>query len=452
MPDLDGSIEQLFRQLAAQQLPAPSAAAVASRGRQRRRRARARTVSAAALAVVVIAAVTASRLSATPAHHRPPTGHGHHTAVSRPLACPAAASAALSAELQARLPVSTQSGVTPIAISRSGTALYVLTTTEGFRGIAEENLRTGAILAKIEQLPANYTGVQGGVGAGGPLVWSSTYNDGALIAPMTPVSMWSPTTGQVRTLEPAGQHGGALSAPVVFGNAAAWEQADGSQQEIVEANLHTARTYVVARGRLGPPVVVGNALVWSASSRADGASPHLVAVTAGQFPAGQPIPVPPSLRSASEAVATRFGPTSPWQPVAALIASYGDATAYFSPDLTALYFSPSPSQPARLVARLSGPGGTGTPGGLIIGPGYIGWSTDSAESYLASTLGLVSNSAASARVPMVQVVNGSTAWGGVHGFGGDILVWTFRPTKKQHLDQFHLVTGSTIHTLRCAAR
>jgi len=72
--------------------------------------------------------------------------------------------------------------------------MYVQTTALGFHGIAEESVATGRILIKIDPLPADYGGAAGGLGPDG----------------------WSPRTRKVTTLEPAGQHGGALSPPVFF--------------------------------------------------------------------------------------------------------------------------------------------------------------------------------------------------------------------------------------------
>ena len=124
-------------------------------------------------------------------------------------------------------------------------------------------------------LPADYGGAAGGLGPDGQLIWTNSYSTfGGEGFAFTPVRLWSPRTRKVTTLEPAGQHGGALSPPVFFDpghELAAWEQADGSQQEIVEFNLATGATDVVARGYVGPPVFVGDAfgsgyLGWTTAS------------------------------------------------------------------------------------------------------------------------------------------------------------------------------------------
>jgi hypothetical protein len=444
MPDLEPVVGQKFHQLAGQELPVPPAEAVMRRGRQRRRRARGRAISAIAAAAAAITAIAVSQLAAAPAAHRPPASRGRHAPGGRALGCPAAQSTLLATALTTSpLPISRQQSVWPIAISRNGSALYTQTTTQGFTGIVEENLHTGAILATITPLPSSYTGSQGGIGPRNALVWTSTYPTHSELGSITPVQMWSPAVPSVTNLEPAGQNGAVLSTPVFSspGNEfAAWEVADGSRQEIAEADLSTGVSDVIARGYLGPPVFVGDALVWSVASKPGGQQSTLVAANAAAFPATQPMPVPVSLRAASETVVTRFGQSGPWQPEPSLIASYGTAVVYASTDLTKLYYSPAASQPARLVLTLTG-GNTVSPGSLFAGPGYIGWGTAYATSYLASTSSFA----------VAPVVNGTTVWGDVQGFGNDVLVGTFKPTKKQHLTRFHLVSASTVKALRCAA-
>jgi hypothetical protein len=84
---------------------------------------------------------------------------------------------------------------------------------------------------------------------------------------------------------------------------------------------------------------------------------------------------------------------------ATVIASSGGATVYASADLTKLFYSPAPSQPARQVLRL--PAGYFLAHndivGLALGPGYLGWTTarmpsatrpTSATAYVASTASL----------------------------------------------------------------
>jgi hypothetical protein len=329
----------------------------------------------------------------------------------------------------------------PIALSADGSSVYVQTISPTFLGIAMESLPSGAIVYRIRQEPPGYTGAQGGLGRGGVLVWTSTYSThGGAAGAMTPVLEWSPRTGRVTKPGPAGSRGAPLSAPVfgLGGRLVAWETADGRRQEIVEANLVSGTARVVGTGRLGPPVFVGSALVWFTATGPDGRPGHLVAVNAAALPALRPVAVPVSVRAASDPVVT--GSPGNWVPASSLIAVSGGAIAYVSSDLTKLYYSPSPSAPAKLVTRLSGPGATFTPGGLFVGPGYIAWETASAGSYLASTSSFA----------VKKVIDETRTWGLLDGSGNNVLVVTSPPSKKSHLLRYHLVSGSTISALRCA--
>jgi hypothetical protein len=442
MPEFDHLVRERFGRLAGEELPIPSAEAVHDRGRQRRRRARGHAVVIVAVATAVTA-IAASQLAASPAARRPaPVSRGHHASATRALGCPASTS--LAADLRSELPLSAQRGARPIALSARGNALYVMTTTAGFHGIAEESLETGRVLREIQPLPRNYLSAAGGLGPAGTLVWSSTYSThGGESGAMSPVQMWSPRTGQVVALEPAGQHGAVLSPPVFpspgGSNLAAWEVADGSKQEIVEANLATGVAEPVGRGYLGPPVFVKDALVFAAASRPSGTQTHLVAVDTATFPASQRLAVPVSLRGFSEPAVYGYGRTGPWAPPPGLIATYGAAVVYVSTGLTRLYYSPSPSQAARLLYTLTG-GNEVSPNSLEIGLGYIGWGTDAASSYLVSTLSYA----------VTEVINGSTVWGTLYGVGNDVVVSMSPPTKKAHLMRDYLVRGWTVAGLRCA--
>jgi hypothetical protein len=169
----------------------------------------------------------------------------------------------------------------------------------------------------------------------------------------------------------------ALSPPVFGGRhnqLVAWESEGANYgsptRKIVEADLLTGVTDVVASGYVGAPVFVGSYLVWPVLSSAAGPT-HLVSVSASAFPARQPVALPRQLRKAG---------------AAAVVVSSGGATAYASADLTKLFYAPSLSQPARQVLTLppgshlsSGgvaPGGN-TPAGLAVGPGYLAWNTPS---------------------------------------------------------------------------
>ncbi|HEY2315327.1 MAG TPA: hypothetical protein VGH96_17085 [Streptosporangiaceae bacterium] len=430
----DDALDRLFSELAAAELPVPAPATVVARGRQRRQRAR-RIVLSAVAAVAMIVVAGASQLAGSPLRTQEATGHGS----SALAVCTAQPTAGLALEMRHVLALSSQRAVAPIAVSPDGTAVYVQTTTRGFRGIAEESLATGAILTKIAALPPGYEGAQGGLGPGGELVWTSTYSSyGGEGFAYTPMQAWSPRTGRTVALEPAGQHGDAMGAPVFLNHAiAAWEQADGGKQEIVEANLATGSTDVIASGYLGPPVFVGSALVWAVAHHANGPASHLVARNAGVFPARQQIAVPLQLRAAGRATLMGSSSQGSWPTLIGLIASSGPAAAYFSRDLTQLFYSPSPSQPAKLVLRLHG-GNTFTPE-LAVGDGYLGWTVNGDASYLASTTSL-----AAARITVV---------GSVVGAGSDYVFVGDQPASKSSQQrEFHLFRAATVSALRCAWR
>ncbi len=432
----DDGLERLFAELATITVPVPPPAGVLARGRQRRRRARAR----AAFAAVGVAALAASATQLPVWHHSAlPLSH----VASTPSMCRAAPDGAVNSQLQQELNVGSQQDVWPIALSQNGQVLFVETTTQGFHGIAEESARTGAILATIAQLPPQLIHAQGALSPDGAIVWMNTYQGagqvtggvvagGGAAARTSAVEMWSPRTGQTE-LEPAGQRTDALSAPVVSGTnhqLAAWEQADGARQEIVEADLATGVADVISRGYVGPPVFVGSALVWpvapnAASAFVFGHDPQapsrLVAVNAGTFPAHGQIPLPPALRAAGSA---------------SLIASNGTDVAYAASDQTELFYSSSPSEPARLVFRLHG-FNTFSPSELAFGAGYLTWATDALGSYLASTTSLA-----------VMMIPGFASVGAV---GSGAVILNFTGPKTRQVTHLRVITESSISALECAA-
>ncbi len=428
-------VDRLFGELAATDMPVPARSRVVARGKQRRRRAR----GGAALAVAAACALVAVGVSQLPGSRPENQLAHHHHGVPAAAVCLAAPDAAVASELAQASALSSQAGVRPLAVSADGSVVYAETTVRGFHGIAAESLATGAILTKIKALPASYTGALGGLGPGGDVIWSNSYetHGGQGNTGTTPVQLWSPRTGRTTTLEPAGQHGGALSAPVIFKQTfAVWEQADGDKQEIVEADLASDATDVIATGYFGPPVFVGNALAWPAASRPDGPATHLVARQDAAFPARQPTAIPPALSAASHAALMGSSSFGSWATPVGLIASDGRATAYYSGDLTELFYSPSPSQPARLVLQLHGDAtfAAGTP---AVGTGYLGWTINGDASYLASATSL-----AAARV---------TTFGGEFSAGSRVFVMGWSGSKKVPArNPFHLLNGSVVSTLRCA--
>jgi hypothetical protein len=426
-------VGRLFGELAGADLPVPPTGAVIARGRQRRRRTRATAAVAAAAAVaLVIAGVSqlAGARTRTPA----PADHGRRPKA----ACTAVPDSELTAELAHRVDITAQ----VIALSPGGTLAYADVTVPGFHGIAEQRVGTGAIVQRIDQVPASDTRASGALSADGELIWTNEYNthgdQGS--GGSTAVRLWSPHTRKVRTLEPAGQSGTALSTPVLFANRgklAAWLQTDGRRQEIVEANLGTGAVDVIAVGYLGPPVFAGDALVWSVAPSATAPASHLVAMAAGEFPARHYSAVPRALRSAGPGAL--MGSSSGYWTRYSLIASNGEATAYFSADLSQLFYSPSLTEPARLVLRLPA-NVLFSPNSLAVGDGFLTWSTDSAASYVASISSLA----------VATITNGTTEYGSVDGFGGYVLVES-TPTPKHGTPKVSLISGSTIDGLVCAA-
>jgi hypothetical protein len=432
-------LDRIFGELAHARVPVPSAASVLARGRQRRRRARVQAGAAAAAAVALVAIIAVGAIQLPGAGPRPSAeGHGQRPAA----VCTAAPDAALSLALRHYLPGGGQAGVSPIALSPDSADLYLETTDHGFHGIAEENVATGAILVTIKALPAGDTSARGGIGPDGDLLWSASYRvPGRESAGTTPVQLWSPRTGTTSTLEPAGLHGGAVSDLVFYGTDhqyAAWLQQSGRSQEVVEADLLTGATAVVASGAVGPPVFVGNSLVWPSAADAAGPATQLIAMNAATFPARLRVPVPASLRAVRQGALMGSSSEGSWSTPVGLISSYGGQTAYYSPDLTRLYYSPSPSQPARLVliAQSDANFGAGPP---VLGTGYLGWTTDSAASSVASTTTLAA----------AVITNGNTTYGGVQGMGYDVLADISELGNKQDRDRLSLLSGSVIAGLTC---
>jgi hypothetical protein len=175
-------------------------------------------------------------------------------------------------------------------------------------------------------------------------------------------------------------------------------------------------------------------LVWPVASHPRGPASGLAARNAGSFPALHQIAVPLQLRAAGHS--SLMGSGGSWSPPVPLIASDGQAVAFFSQNLTQLFYSPSPSQPARLVLQLRG-GNTFAAGPPAVGDGYLGWTINGGASYLASA-----GSLAAARI---------TTFGEEFSAGSRVFVMGWSGTKQQPArNPFHLFNGSVVSTLRCA--
>jgi hypothetical protein len=370
--------------------------------------------------------------------------------------CTAAPDAALNAELRHPLRASRQQSVSVIGLSPNHAVLYLMTTAAGFHGIAAESVATGAISQKRPQLgiPPNFNGAQGGLGPNDEVVvrmavglddpQRELWNGTVVVFSPRPIA-WIGIGGVVvAPLEPAGEHSEALSAPVFAGpdhELVAWESSgnvpwtdafDGPTRQIVEADLLTGVTDVIATGYVGAPVFVGDALVWPVASSAAGPS-HLVAASASTFPARQRVAVPVSLRKAG---------------AGALLVSSGGAVAYASSDRTRVFYSPSLSQPARQVLRLPAgsqlsPGGLASvgiaPSGLEVGPGYLAWNTSAGASYVASAKTLAAT----------RITDGTATWGAVQGLG-DYIFASRSGRPESVTSSLYLLNASVIHGLTCA--
>jgi hypothetical protein len=438
MPDSD-LLDRLFDTLANADVPVPAPDRVVARGRQRRRRARGRSVIAVAAAVAVVV-VGVMQL---PRYLEPPATASQRTP---PAVCAAAPDAALTAELSHALPVSQQQSVSVIGLSPNHAVLYLLTTAVGFHGIAAESVATGTITEKIPPaaIPLNAIAV-GGLGPdgqvvfaigtpvspGGPLPAGSELWSNVIVWSPKPLPAWMATKdiGQAVPIGIANQDTETLSPPVFSGTShqlVAWE-APGADynsptRKIVEANLRTGVTDVIATGYVGAPVFVGTDLVWPVADSATGPT-HLVAVSASAFPARQRVSVPLPLRKAGAAT---------------VIASSGGATLYASPGLTKLFYSPSLSQPARQALQLQA-GNYLAPGGLAVGPGYLAWNTSAGASYVASAKNLAA----------ARITDGFATQGGVQGLGSDVLA-SRSAHPKTGPRSLYLLSGSVIGGLTCA--
>ena len=443
----DDTLERLFGELAGADLPVPPPAAVVARGRQRRRRARGKVIAAVAGTTALLGVAVGQLTGFHAAAQSPATRHGRPSAV-----CHARSDSALTAELGRALPITGQSGTVPITVSADGSTAYVLTTIGGFHGIAEESVATG-VTRKIASLPPYYHLVEGALGPDGELVSAYT-----VMVPGTflwsEVLVWSPEAGIQALLEPAGTHGLLVGTPVFSGRSnelVAWEQEDGTQLEIVEANLVTKTVDVIARGYVGPPVFVGNSLVWSVADGPGQLPTRLVARSAAEFPAQRETRIPAALRAVSQPVfGTAQPPGGPPTTGLGLVVSYGGATAYLSAPaissaLTELYYSPAPSVPARLVLRLTGTS-TFAPGSLVIGAGFLGWSVISASPHVAGTAMTYMASTASLAAASIRA---STNFGGTQPPGRFAIV-AINWDAQQGSPRLSVLSGATIKRLVCA--
>jgi hypothetical protein len=273
----------------------------------------------------------------------------------------------LRADLRQPVRASLAGEVVPLGMSADGRTAYVSAWTSRFAGVAALRLATGR-LRPIRAFPDPAADQADGSSGGRWLVWEETHSLHSLDG--FTVYAWDSVTGRLRrighSLHP--RHGGPWPspwhAPAVSGNYAAWAQGygPGGEVEVMLADLATGKTSIVRRGHTQPPFFDRNLLVWPESDQ-PGAQTTLHALSLGT---GRPAMLPAALRAVHGT---------------AFVVTDGTRTAYLSPALTALYYSPAPARQARLVLRL--PPGVDF-ADLAIAPGSLAWATTRAT-YLGST-------------------------------------------------------------------
>lgn len=281
--------------------------------------------------------------------------------------CPARPLASLTASLGTAVPASLRAEIIPLGITADGATAYVSAWTRRFAGVAALSLHTGR-LRPIARFGDPATDQADGAWGGRWLVWAQTYSlasldDFAIVG-------WDSVTGRLRTLGrsmsapdgtpwPSPWH-----APAVSGRYAAWAQGygPGGLVQIRLADLRTGRVTVIASGHVQAPFFDGTLLVWPASAR-PGALTRLHAYSTT---AGRPAALPAVLRQVR---GTDF------------VVTDGVRTAYLSPALDELYYSPAPDRAAAVVLRL--PRGVSF-SNLGMAQRALAWTTTRAT-YLAST-------------------------------------------------------------------
>jgi hypothetical protein len=265
------------------------------------------------------------------------------------------------------VPVSLRAELVPIGVSADGRTAYVSAWTSRFSGVARLNLATGA-LRPIREFADPATDQADGAWGGRWLVWEQTRSLQSLDG--FTVLGWDSVTGRLIRLghslnSPAGTPWPSpWHAPAVSGGYAAWAQGDGpgGLVQIRLADLRTGRVVVIRKGHVQAPFFDAGLLVWPESDRPGAAT----ALRAYNLADGKLARLPPALATVR---GTDF------------VVADGVRTAFFSPGLTELYYSPSPGQRARAVLRL--PPGVEF-GYLALAPGLLAWTTTRAT-YLAST-------------------------------------------------------------------
>jgi hypothetical protein len=355
-----------------------------------------------------------------------PTADARHVAGPRrapPLVfCPTSPTRSLRAELTRVVPGSSGAEVQPLGVSADGREAYVSAWTSGFSGVGALNLTTGK-LRQIRAFARPATDQADGSSGGQWLVWSQTYSLSSL--DRFTIYAWNSATQRLLRLGRSITGGGGVPwpspwhAPAVSGHYAAWAQGygPGGVVEIRLANLETGRVTTIRQGHTQPPFFDGSLLIWPESD-APGTQTTLRAYSLARR---RLVPLPAALRGVH---GTEF------------VVTDGTRTAYLSPDLTRLYYSPRQDQPARLALRL--PSGVDF-ADLAMAPGSLAWTTSQAT-YLAST-----RTGAFARV--------TPRYGYATGSGSVVLV-TDAPSRKEVHPALplHVIHPASITWPACTAR
>lgn len=329
--------------------------------RGRRRWRRAGYLSAGACAVLAVIAGLGLAGGGSPSAPRP----GRVT--TAPEFCQAPAVASLRVPLARAVPGSDRDEVEPLGVVAGGREVFVQAWTRRFDGVGVLNLATGR-LHRIKAFANPSSDQANGASDGRWLVWAQTYSLTSL--DHFTLYAWDSVTGRLRRIArsidgPDGEPWPSpWHAPAVSGRYAAWAQGYGAGGlvEIRLADLDTGTVTTIRRGHTQPPVFDGDLLIWPESD----APNTQTTLRAYSLTQRRLVELPVALRRVH---GTEF------------VVTDGARSAYPSPDLSRLYYSPHQDQPARLALVL--PTGVHFEA-LAMAPGTLAWTTSSAT-YVAST-------------------------------------------------------------------
>jgi hypothetical protein len=316
---------------------------------------------------------------------------------------------------------SSQAQVEPLGVAR-GRRIFVAAWTPRFSGVGELSMATGS-LRGIRAFASSDADQADGVSDGRWLVWAQTYS----LQDLDRFTMyaWDSSAGRLRRIGRSltGPHGvpwpSPWHAPAVSGHYAAWAQGygPGGVVEIRLADLTTGHVTTIRQGHVQPPLFDGDLVVWPESDRPG----TLTTLRAYSLAERRLVPLPVALRAVR---GTEY------------VVSDGTRTAYLSPDLTRLYYSPREDQAARQALAL--PSGVAF-ASLALAPGSLAWTTTRAT-YLASTK----------TGAFTQV---TPRYGYATGSGSVILVSDAPAVKQVHPPlPLHIVDPASIRWPACRAR